>query len=62
MSDAHMLQLLRELCDIPGPSGYEEPVRTYLIQRWQPRAQAVHVDAVGNLLVHVGGKIGRAHV
>ena len=56
MSDASMLQLLRELCDIPGPSGYEEPVRTYLTQRWRSRAQSLTVDAVGNLLVHVGGQ------
>jgi endoglucanase len=56
MNDAHVLQLLRELCDIPGPSGYEAAVRDYLVQRWQPLVQEVVIDQVGNLLVKVGGQ------
>lgn len=55
MHDATMMRLLRELTDIAGPSGYEAPVREYLHKRWQAKVQETHVDAVGNLLVKVGG-------
>ncbi len=55
MNDANFAQVLRELCDIPAPSGYEAAVATYLQQRWQQRCESFHVDPVGNVLAKVGG-------
>ncbi len=42
--------LLIELSATPGVSGYEAPVREIIRTYWEPLADAVEVDALGNLL------------
>jgi putative aminopeptidase FrvX len=56
MNESTFVQVLRELCDIPAPSGCEAAVKDYLRQRWQPLCETFQVDAVGNVLAKVGGR------
>ena len=50
-----MMELLKQLCEIPGISGREERVRAFLMEAIGDKAQC-KVDALGNLLVHKEGK------
>ena len=49
-------ELLRELMELPGPTGQEHRVMAWLRQRWAGRAERVWRSKVGNLLAHVGGR------
>lgn len=49
-------ETLRELMEIPGPTGQERQVMTWLRERWEPRVERVWRAKVGNLLAHVGGQ------
>lgn len=50
-----MLELIKELCAIPGISGREDAVREYIIGKIEGHAE-YHVDALGNLIVFKKGK------
>ena len=50
--------ILKELCALPGVSGTEDAVRTYIRERAEKYAEVVTEDAMGNLLLRVRG--GRA--
>ncbi|MBR3803547.1 MAG: M42 family peptidase [Clostridia bacterium] len=50
-----MLEMIKELSLIGGPSGREENVRNYIISKL-PSSVEYSVDAMGNLLVFVNGK------
>ena len=50
-----MLELIKELCAIPGVSGREDAVREYIIGKIEGHAE-YHVDALGNLIVFKKGK------
>ena len=47
--------ILRTLCELPGPGGDERRVQELLRERWRARGFEVHIDGVGNLTAHVGG-------
>lgn len=49
-------ELLRELMEIPGPTGQEQQVMAWLRERWAPRTKRIWTSKVGNLLAHVGGQ------
>ena len=51
MSDEkqELVDLLAELVRIPGPSGYEEPMIRWCVERFQDLADAVEVDVRGNV-------------
>ncbi len=49
-------ELLRELMELPGPTGQEHRVMAWLTERWTGRAERVWRTKVGNLLAHVGGQ------
>ncbi|MBQ4332896.1 MAG: M42 family peptidase [Clostridia bacterium] len=51
-------QLLTELCCIDGPSGRENAVRSYILDKLNASStpKEVQVDAMGNVLVHLIGK------
>ncbi len=51
-----MLQLIQELCQLPGVSSFEEPVRDFIRARVAPYADQVRVDALGNLIVFKRGR------
>ncbi len=46
--------LLRELVAIPGLSGMEDAIASHMAQRWQPFADAVWIDAIGNVIARFG--------
>ncbi|MEG2096653.1 MAG: M42 family metallopeptidase [Pseudoflavonifractor sp.] len=50
-----MLKYLTDLCSLNGVSSFEEPVRAYLRKRAEPYADAIRVDAMGNLIVFKKG-------
>lgn len=50
-----MLEMIKELSVIGGPSGREEQVRDYIISKL-PRSAEYSVDAMGNLIVFVRGE------
>ncbi len=48
--------LVKQLTELPGPVGYEERVNRFLLQRWEPYAQDIKIDPIGNLVAHIGGQ------
>jgi putative aminopeptidase FrvX len=50
-----MFDLMRDVLEIPGPTGQEEAVRVWLRERWQGRMAAWREDPVGNIVCRVGG-------
>ena len=50
-----MLNLVKELCALPGVSSFEDEVRDYIRQRVTPFADSVRTDALGNLIVFKRG-------
>ena len=54
--DSQLVKTIRTLCTLPGPSGWEDPVREYLISQARPWADELRVDRNGNLLVFKRGR------
>ena len=50
-----MIETLKTLCCLSGPSSYEDQVRDYIRSRVEPYADSVRVDALGNLIVFKRG-------
>lgn len=50
-----MLEMIKELCEIPGISGRENAVRDYIIEKIKDYAE-YNVDPLGNLIVFKKGK------
>lgn len=50
-----MLELLKELCALSGPSGFEDDVRGFIAQRAKPHADSIRTDPMGNLIVFKKG-------
>ncbi|MGE4548494.1 MAG: M42 family metallopeptidase [Intestinibacillus sp.] len=51
-----MLDVLKSLCGLPGPSGEEDKVREYIREQAAPYADEILTDAMGNLMVFRKGK------
>lgn len=51
-----MLDTLKTLCYLSGPSGNEDEVRDYILERVLPHAAAVITDSMGNLIIEKKGK------
>jgi len=49
-----LLERLRVFSEIPGPSGREELVREFLLERWRERLATLDVDSRGNVLGTLG--------
>lgn len=50
-----MFELVKELTELPGPTGHEDPVQDWLEDRWSRFALDVRRTRVNNLLARVGG-------
>ena len=50
-----MFELVKELTELPGPTGHEDAVQDWLCQRWGRFAQDVRRTRVDNVLARVGG-------
>lgn len=48
--------LLQELINRSGPSGFEKPIRDFILQAIKPYVDEVSIDKFGNLLAHKKGK------
>ena len=46
-----MIELMKELCALPGPSGCEDAVRAFVLKRVKPFADEIRTDAIGNVMV-----------
>ena len=51
-----MFELLKQLTELPGPTGMEEPVQAALRDLWGPHALKMWTTPVGNLHAHIGGR------
>lgn len=51
-----MLNLLEQLCSIPGVSGREEQVRAFIRKAAEKYADSITEDTLGNLIVFIKGK------
>lgn len=51
-----MFDILKQLCEIPGPGGREERVHGFLAERWKTAALDTKITPVGNLIAHIGGQ------
>ncbi|WP_257347453.1 M42 family metallopeptidase [Pseudalkalibacillus decolorationis] len=50
-----MFKTLKQLTDLSGPSGYEQPVTSYIKERTSSYSDQVNVDAIGNVTVSLKG-------
>lgn len=48
------LQLLQQLADAHGPSGFEEPVRKIMVERMKPLADKLFYDGLGSVIATQG--------
>ena len=51
-----MKELIKQLAQIPGPSGYESAIREAIKKIIKPHVQELRVDAMGNLIARLGTK------
>lgn len=52
-----MLELLKQLCALPGVSGAEDAVRDFICAQAKPYADEIRTDPMGNLMVLRQGKV-----
>ena len=51
-----MIELMKQLCALPGPSGCEDAVREFVLEKVKPFADEMKTDAIGNIMVFRKGK------
>lgn len=51
-----MIELMKELCALPGPSGCEDAMRAFVLKRVKPFADEIRTDAIGNVMVFRKGR------
>lgn len=51
-----MFDVVKRLCDLPGPTGMEEPVQAALRELWAPHVEQMWTTPVGNLHARIGGR------
>lgn len=51
----YMFHTLKRLTELQGPSGFEQPVTSYIRERTTPFCNEVKVDAIGNVIVRLKG-------
>src|SRR5437870_12251834 len=51
-----MFELIKTLCELPGPGGDEAPIQDYLQELWHARVESLTLTKVRNLIAHVGGR------
>ena len=53
-STDRVVQLLKELTEVSGPPGYEDPVRKIMAERMQPYADSIAYDGLGSIIAQQG--------
>ena len=51
-----MIELMKQLCALPGPSGCEDAVREFVLKKVKPFADEMKTDAIGNIMVFRKGQ------
>ena len=51
-----MIELMKQLCALPGPSGCEDAVREFVLEKVKPFADEIKTDAICNIIVFRKGK------
>jgi endoglucanase len=51
-----VFDLVKRLCDLPGPTGMEAPVQDAMRELWGPYVERTWETPVGNLFARVGGR------
>lgn len=51
-----MIELLKTLCALPGPSGCEDAVRDFVLRYARPYADEIRTDSIGNIAVFRKGE------
>ena len=51
-----MIELMKQLCALPGPSGCEDAVREFVLEKVKPFADEMKTDAMvmNSLYLHLG--------
>jgi endoglucanase len=50
-----MLELLRKLTSLPGPSGFEQAPAVYMLKAFRERGAHAAIDQMGNVVAHLPG-------
>ncbi|TYR75965.1 M42 family metallopeptidase [Rossellomorea vietnamensis] len=50
-----MLKVIRDLTDLSGPSGFEQPITSYIKEKVQSLSDQVKVDGIGNVIASLKG-------
>jgi len=50
------INLLKKICEAPGTSGFEHPIRNLIIKEVEPLCDEVSVDGMGNVVAFVKGE------
>jgi putative aminopeptidase FrvX len=58
MMSRNMTQLLKEMCELPGPPGQEQAVRNFIAEETEPFCREIREDPLGNLIVKAGAEDG----
>ena len=53
------IDLLREVCRIPGAPGYEQRIREFIIKTVTPYVDEVKTDSIGNVIAVKKGSSGK---
>ena len=51
-----MKELIRQLCGVPGLSGFEDEIRAFIAEKIRPHVQELKVDSLGNLIAWKKGR------
>jgi endoglucanase len=52
------IELLKKICVTPGAPGFEQPIRSFLINELKSIVDEIHIDAMGNLIAVKKGTSG----
>lgn len=48
------VELIRQIADAPGPSGFEEPIRKVMVEKMRPYASSLRFDGMGSIIAVQG--------
>jgi endoglucanase len=54
LAQDRVINLLKDLTDLPGPPGYEEPVRKFMADNMKPMTDKITYDGLGSVIAQQG--------
>jgi acetylornithine deacetylase/succinyl-diaminopimelate desuccinylase-like protein len=55
LESGYVFALVKELTELPGPTGHEDPVQDWIVNRWSQFAAEVRRTRVNNVVARIGG-------